>query len=122
MELDVRAAYAANVALAVACVLLLLALPLERGGSRPLPGAPPPRGAARLLWRLPLDLNREDPAQLEVLAGIGPTRARAIAAGRPFCRVSDLDRVTGIGPRTLSRLRGQVSIPDPPAACATQGH
>ena len=116
-----RAGQASKVALAAAFGLLLLALPLERSSSRPLPGAAPLRGAARLLWGAPLDLNREDPAALEVLAGIGPTRARAIAAGRPFCRVSDLDRVPGIGPRTLLRLRGQVATPDPPAACWTSG-
>jgi hypothetical protein len=118
----VRAARASSVALAGALALLLLALPVERPASRPAPIPPPARGAARLLWGEPLDLNREDAPAFEALAGIGPRRAEAIAAGRPFCRVSDLDRVPGIGLRTLQRLRQQLAVPEPPAVCAAQGH
>ena len=103
-------------ALLVALGLLSAALP--SGGRAPhqvFP--PPPTGAARLLWGLPLDLNREDARTLEVLPGIGPTRARAIAAARPFCRVSDLARVPGIGPVTLRRLAGHVAASGPKFAC-----
>ncbi len=106
------------VALVVALGLLWCALPLADRAERPAPAPPPRTGAARLLWGLPLDLNREDERTLEVLPGIGPTRARAIRAARPFCRVSELRRVRGIGPVTLSRLVGQVSVPPPrPLAC-----
>jgi competence protein ComEA len=98
-----------------------MALPLERTPPRPPQLRPPARGAARLLWGAPLDLNREDAEVFEALAGIGPKRGAAIAAGRPFCRVSDLDRVPGIGPRTLLRLRGQIAVLDPPEACAASG-
>ena len=106
-----------SIALAGAFWLLLLALPVSPQRLRPQLPMPPARGAARLLWGLPLDLNREAPEALEALAGIGPMRARAITASRPFCQVSELDRVAGIGPRTLLRLRGQVAVPDPPASC-----
>ena len=105
-------------ALVVALGLLGSALPLTHGASRPGPAPPPRAGAARLLWGLPLDLNREDERTLEVLPGIGPTRARAIRAARPFCRVSDLRRVHGIGPVTLGRLAGQLSVSAPrPVSC-----
>ena len=107
-----------SVALAGAFGLLLMALPLDPARSRPHVARPPARGAARLLWGAPLDLNREDAEAFEALAGIGPSRGAAIAAGRPFCRVSDLDRVPGIGPRTLLHLRGQIAVPDPPEPCA----
>jgi hypothetical protein len=105
-------------ALVVALGLFGAALPLAHGASRPRPIPPPRAGAARLLWGLPLDLNREDARTLEVLPGIGPTRARAIRAARPFCRVSDLRRVHGIGPVTLGRLAEQLMVSSPrPISC-----
>ncbi len=74
----------------------------------PEPGERSPvRGPARLLFGLPLDPNRASPVALETLPGIGPSRAAAIVESRieaPFCRLSDLDRVRGIGPRTLEML------------------
>jgi len=73
----------------------------------------PVRGPARRLFGLPLDPNRASPASLETLPGIGPARAAAIAAARssaPFCQISDLARVPGIGPRTLEKLSGLVEI------------
>ena len=74
---------------------------------------PPVRGPARRLFGLPLDPNRASPATLETLPGIGPSRAAAIAAARssaPFCEFDDLDRVPGIGPRTLEKLSGLLEI------------
>jgi competence protein ComEA len=106
----------AAVAFWLAASLLGSVLPIERKGERPA-GSPPERGAARLLWDLPLDLNREDARTFEALPGIGPTRARAIAAARPFCRVSDLQRIPGIGPVTLGRLAKHVFVLARPAVC-----
>jgi competence protein ComEA len=79
--------------------------------------SPPPSGAARLLWGLPLDLNRADERDLEALPGIGPKRAVAIARARPFCRPDDLLRVPGIGPATLRQLAGRVTASGSRAAC-----
>lgn len=101
----------------VALALLAAAWPMAHRVEPPV-SAPPRSGPARLLWGLPLDLNRENARTLEVLPGIGPTRARAILAARPFCRVSDLRRVPGIGPMTLRRLEGRVTVSPPrPLAC-----
>jgi len=63
-----------------------------------------------LLCGRPVDVNRAPPQILEALPGIGPVRARAIAAARPFARVEDLRRVPGIGPATLTALRGRVEV------------
>ena len=74
---------------------------------------PPVRGPARRLFGLPLDPNTASPATLEILPGIGPARAAAIAAARssrPFCELDDHDRVPGIGPRTLEKLSGLLEI------------
>lgn len=119
---------------AIGVVLLLLLLPLLRGlapeppdcarassraqrGGRTIvvacetPG-PPLRGPSRLLFGQAIDVNRATAGTLEVLPGIGPQRAAAIVrerARRPFERIEALQRVAGIGPRTVERLAGRVS-------------
>jgi competence protein ComEA len=93
----------------VACGLLAAAAPLGPGPARPRAEAPA-EGAARLLFALRLDLNHEAPEQLEARPGIGPARARAIVAGRPYCAVEELTRVPGIGPLTLKRIRGSLEV------------
>jgi hypothetical protein len=68
------------------------------------------RGPARLLFDLPLDLNRADALALQSLPGIGPSRADAIVRARcqrAFGSLAELERVRGIGPRTVAALKGQ---------------
>ena len=55
-----------------------------------------------------VDLNRADTALLQTLPGIGPALARRIIearAERLFLSADDLERVRGIGPATVERLR-----------------
>jgi competence ComEA-like helix-hairpin-helix protein len=56
-----------------------------------------------------IDVNTATAAELELLPGIGPALARRIVDDRaergPFRTLDDLDRVHGIGPRTVERLR-----------------
>ncbi len=71
--------------------------------------APALEGAARLLFGLPLDLNRADSIALESLPSIGPARAGAIVGERcrdGFENLEALVRVHGIGRRTVEGLRG----------------
>lgn len=59
------------------------------------------------------DLNRADTLALQALPGVGPALARRIAEARreaPFRSVDDLERVRGIGPATLERLRPLVTV------------
>ena len=62
----------------------------------------------------PLDLNRATREELEGLPGIGPALASRILESRtqegPFLAPEDLTRVSGIGPATLRRLRGLVTV------------
>jgi len=55
-----------------------------------------------------LDPNRASAAELELLPGIGPSLAGRIVADRqlhgPFATVEELERVKGIGARTVERL------------------
>ncbi len=76
-------------------------------------------GAERLLFGLPLELNRADARSLEYLPGIGPVRAEGIRRLRcegALERLEDLARVHGIGHRTIQRLRGW-AVPGPPPEC-----
>ncbi|MFV2007739.1 MAG: ComEA family DNA-binding protein [Longimicrobiales bacterium] len=61
-----------------------------------------------------VDLNRADSASLLVLPGIGPSLAGRILAYRkqqgPFRRVEELVNVRGIGPATMAKLDGYVTV------------
>lgn len=60
-----------------------------------------------------VDVNRASPAELASLPGIGPSKAEAIIAERekkPFTSVDDLERVRGIGARTVEDLREKVTV------------
>jgi hypothetical protein len=70
----------------------------------------PLRGAPRLLYGLRLDLNRADPRAFEALPGIGPARAAAIAAARPFRDPAELGRVPGLGSESVRALRPHVEV------------
>src|SRR5258706_14752974 len=59
------------------------------------------RGPARVLFGLGIDPNTADASALEVLPGVGRTRAAAIVAARAdgaYRTLADLGRVPGIGP------------------------
>jgi competence ComEA-like helix-hairpin-helix protein len=74
-------------------------------------------GAIRLLVGLPLDLNRAEASELELLDGVGPRLAAAIISDReahgPFPSLEALDRVPGIGPVTVDKLRPFLSAAAP---------
>lgn len=61
-----------------------------------------------------VDVNSATEAELVLLPGIGPSKARAILATRQrmgrFRRVEDLLRVRGIGRATLRRIRTMVTL------------
>jgi competence protein ComEA len=57
-----------------------------------------------------ISINNATPEDLERLPGIGPALAGRIVAARPFNTIDDLLRVSGIGERTLARLRSLVTL------------
>lgn len=63
-------------------------------------------------WRI--DPNRATAVELALLPGVGPTIAQRIVEVRTregaFRSVDDLERVPGIGPATIARLRSWVEI------------
>jgi phosphatidylserine/phosphatidylglycerophosphate/cardiolipin synthase-like enzyme len=74
------------------------------GPSQATPAVPQPLPAGAL------NINTATPQQLETLPGIGPTLAQRIIAGRPYGRLQDLQRVCGLGPRTIEALQGRVGF------------
>lgn len=56
-----------------------------------------------------INVNTADAAALDTLNGVGPSTAAAILESRttegPFATCDDLDRVKGIGPATLEKIR-----------------
>ncbi len=57
-----------------------------------------------------ININTATQAELETLPGIGPAKAAAIIAGRPYGSVNELLRVSGIGDKTLADLRPLVTV------------
>jgi competence protein ComEA len=61
----------------------------------------------------PIDVNRASAEELQRLPRIGPKMAQRIIEARqkaPFQSIADLRRVSGIGPKTLERLRPYVTV------------
>lgn len=56
-----------------------------------------------------VNLNTASAEGLMALPGIGPSKAAAIIANRPYDGVDDLDRVPGFGPKTVDQLRELVT-------------
>lgn len=65
----------------------------------------------------PINLNTASRDALQALPGVGPVLAKRIdayrSAQRPFQRVEELKRVSGIGPKTLATLRPMVRVAPP---------
>jgi len=57
-----------------------------------------------------ININRASPSELEALPGIGTSKAAAIVANRPYGTIDDLERVPGIGPKTVAQLRPLVTV------------
>lgn len=57
-----------------------------------------------------VNLNTAAPADLAKLPGIGPTRAQAIVAGRPYNSVSDLKKVKGIKEGVIAKIKDYVTV------------
>jgi competence ComEA-like helix-hairpin-helix protein len=90
-----------------------LAVPPMTAKALPAPAAPISKMTER---DAPLDLNTATVVQLQRLPGVGPAMAERISSRRtrqPFRSVEDLRGVSGIGTKTLDKLRPFVTVAAP---------
>ena len=57
-----------------------------------------------------VDINTASVEQLRTVKGIGPKKAEAIIAGRPYNSVNDLRKIKGVGAKTLDKWREQICV------------
>ena len=55
-------------------------------------------------------MNRATKAELDQLYGIGPAKAKAIIAARPYRSVDELTKAYGIGEKTLEKIRPYIKV------------
>jgi competence ComEA-like helix-hairpin-helix protein len=71
-------------------------------------------------WAHFIDLNRAEREELALLPGIGPSLANEIVKDReakgPFLRLSDLERVKGLGPAKGAALAPRVVLKEEESA------
>ena len=60
----------------------------------------------------PVDINSATLKELSTLPGIGPGRAKAIAASRPYASIEELQRVPGLGAKAVDAL-GELVVAGP---------
>jgi competence protein ComEA len=66
-----------------------------------------------------VNINQATAAELQLLAGVGPSKAEKILEYRqkhPFRTVEELGRVKGIGPKTVRKLRAHLTVTGPTTA------
>ncbi|HJZ54519.1 MAG TPA: helix-hairpin-helix domain-containing protein, partial [Gemmataceae bacterium] len=91
---------------------------LEPAARKPVPSSPAPRSAPAAVRKIqpgdpPINVNTASAAELQRLPDVGPVVAKAIIDARsatPFRSVEDLDRVKGIGPKRLDKIRPFVVV------------
>jgi len=57
-----------------------------------------------------IDINKANETELQSINGIGPVLAGKIITGRPYKNIEDLLNVSGIGPKTLEKIRPYITI------------
>lgn len=89
-------------------------------GIAPAPAPAPEAPTSGLAPGALIDINTASAKDLELLPQIGPAKAAAIVDDRtrngPFKSIEDLDRVSGIGEKTLDRLKPYLTISHAPVA------
>jgi competence ComEA-like helix-hairpin-helix protein len=59
---------------------------------------------------LRVNINKATIEELQTLPGIGPAKARLIAANRPYQSIDDLAKLQGIGSKLTNDLRSLIKI------------
>lgn len=57
-----------------------------------------------------IDINKATSSELETLPGIGSVRAKQIIEGRPYKSIEEIQKVSGIGPKTFEKLKDKITV------------
>lgn len=57
-----------------------------------------------------ININRASAEQLDGLLGIGPVKAKAIIAGRPYAKIADIMKVKGIKEKTFAKIKEYIVV------------
>lgn len=80
----------------------------------PLPATAPATGTNSIQPTAKVNINTADATLLQTLSGIGIKKAEAIIAYReeqgPFTSIEELQEVSGIGEKTVEKLRASITI------------
>jgi competence protein ComEA len=57
-----------------------------------------------------VNINTATQEQLEALLGIGPVKAQAIIAGRPYAQIEDIMKVKGIKEKTFAKIKHYIVV------------
>lgn len=93
----------------LAVAALLAGVGLNQCG-KTKPAATPTQEATTII-----NVNIASVEELMTLPRINESLARRIVAGRPYAKVDDLEKVMGIGPKTLEAMRPRVTVGQSPA-------
>jgi len=100
------------IALPLFVALLACSAPEASAAPRRVKKAPPPAASTAGV----VNINTAAAEQLELLPGIGPSKAKRIVAyraRRKFRRTYEIVRVRGIGRKTFRRLRKMLTVKGP---------
>lgn len=73
-------------------------------------GTPPKAGKAKLAPGQVVNLNTASQEMLEALTDIGPVKAQAIIANRPYQKIEDIMKVKGIKERTFNKVKDNITV------------
>lgn len=71
------------------------------------------KGIRKAVENKPIDINKAARDELMTLPGIGEKTANEIIGARPFKNIDDMNRVPGIGPATLKKIRPFLTVTKP---------
>ncbi|MCX6556254.1 MAG: helix-hairpin-helix domain-containing protein [Candidatus Aminicenantes bacterium] len=57
-----------------------------------------------------ININKASEEQLDGLLGIGPVKAKAIIAGRPYAKIEDIMKVKGIKEKTFAKIKEYIVV------------